>query len=164
MFPHMLNRGYSQGMQGIFSTYPARLKQSEDNALLLPNSYLTNKKPRFAPESDEDFEEYGEDSEDGTPSSGVRTRSAAAAAAAVRTSTPGSHAATTELRKIIRKKNHIYPPENELQRASKMEEVLVPVRLDIDLDEVKLRDAFLWNMNGMRWRAKRRGFMAANLA
>ncbi|KAI9499525.1 hypothetical protein BDB00DRAFT_866398 [Zychaea mexicana] len=151
MFPsQMVNRGFSHNIQGVFSTYPARLKQSEDNALLLPSSYLTNKKPRFAPESDDDFDD-GEDSDEGTPSSGMRTRSAVAAAAtaaAGRTSTPGSQGPPqAELRKVLRKKNHIYPPEKELERASKMEEVLVPIRLDIDLDEVKLRDAFLWNMN-----------------
>ena len=162
MFPQMINRGYSQNLQGVYSTYPARLKQSEENALLLPTSYLTNKKPRFAQESDDDFEEYAEDSDEGTPSSGMRTRSAVAAAQAAANantasgsirSTPRSGGANNgqpaeQLRKVIRKKNHIYPPERELERASKMEEVLVPIRLDIDLQDIKLRDAFLWNMNG----------------
>ncbi|KAI7849457.1 hypothetical protein BDC45DRAFT_520416 [Circinella umbellata] len=161
MFPQMINRGISQNLQGVYSTYPARLKQSEENALLLPTSYLTNKKPRFAQESDDDFEEYAEDSDDGTPSSGMRTRSAVAAAQAAANantasgsirSTPGSGGVNNgqpaeQSRKIIRKKNHIYPPERELERASKMEEVLVPIRLDIDLEDIKLRDAFLWNMN-----------------
>ncbi|KAI9275592.1 hypothetical protein BDA99DRAFT_191053 [Phascolomyces articulosus] len=163
MYPQMINRGLSHNLQGVYSTYPARLKQSEDNALLLPTSYLNNKKARFAPESDDDFEEYAEDSDEGTPSSGMRTRSAVAAAQAVAnaniaggsvraSATPGSQQQQQgqpemQLRKVIRKKNHIYPPERELERASKMEEVLVPIRLDIDLDEIKLRDAFLWNMN-----------------
>lgn len=145
------NRGLPPNAQGVYSTYPARLKQSDDNALLLPSSYLTNKKPRFASESDDDFDEYNEDSEEeGTPSSGMRTRSAAAAASsaqATQTSTPGGGQGA-ELRKIIRRKNHLYPNEKDLERASNMEEVLVPIRLDIDLDDVRLRDVFLWNMNG----------------
>lgn len=28
-------------------------------------------------------------------------------------------------------------------------EQLVPVRVDIDLDAFKIRDCFLWNLNGM---------------
>ena len=28
-------------------------------------------------------------------------------------------------------------------------EVLVPIRLDMEIDGQKLRDAFTWNMNGM---------------
>lgn len=149
--PGFPNRGLPPNAQGLYSTYPARLKQSDDNALLLPSSYLANKKPRFATESDDDFDEYNEDSdEDGTPSSGMRTRSAAAAASAQVTqgATPGGGGQGPELRKIIRKKNHLYPNEKDLERASNMEEVLVPIRLDIDLDDVRLRDVFLWNMNG----------------
>ncbi|KAG0176425.1 hypothetical protein DFQ29_006154 [Apophysomyces sp. BC1021] len=140
----MTSRNPSASTQGVYSMYPARLKRSDDNALLLPTSYLTNRKPRFNGESDDDFDELLEESdEEGT--SGVRTRSATtAAAAAAATPTP---APSAELPKIVRKKNHIYPDEVDLERASSMEEVLVPIRLDIDLDDVKLRDAFLWNMN-----------------
>lgn len=157
MMPQGLtNRNVSQKIQGVYSTYPARLKQSDDNALLLPSSYLANKKARFATESDEEFDEFVEESDEGgTPSSGVRTRSAAAAAAAAGASTtpfaPGNQTLappTKELRKVVRKKNHIYVSEQDLERASQMEEVLVPIRLDIDMDDIRLRDVFLWNMNG----------------
>ncbi|KAF7723118.1 SWI SNF, matrix associated, actin dependent regulator of chromatin, sub b, member 1 [Apophysomyces ossiformis] len=150
----MASRAPSTGTQGVYSTYPARLKRSDDNALILPTSYLTNRKPRFTGESDDDFDEFLEESdEEGT--AGVRTRSATTAAAAVAaaggaggggggTPTPAPPA---ELPKIVRKKNHIYPGIADLERASSMEEVLVPIRLDIDLEDVKLRDVFLWNMN-----------------
>lgn len=30
-------------------------------------------------------------------------------------------------------------------------EVLVPIRLDMEIDGQKLRDAFTWNMNGTWW-------------
>lgn len=33
-------------------------------------------------------------------------------------------------------------------------EVLVPIRLDMEIDGQKLRDAFTWNMNGV-WRVRR---------
>lgn len=32
--------------------------------------------------------------------------------------------------------------------AAAQPEVLVPIRLDIDMDGQKLRDTFLWNKNG----------------
>ncbi|KAG2236058.1 hypothetical protein INT48_008152 [Thamnidium elegans] len=78
-YPTMSNIRPSEKTQGVFSTYAARLKNSKDNALLLPESYIT-------------------------------------------------------------KKTH-------LQQISNIDEVLVPVRLDIDIDSIKLRDRFLWNMN-----------------
>ncbi|KAL0083902.1 hypothetical protein F4703DRAFT_1602739 [Phycomyces blakesleeanus] len=141
-----INRRPSENTQGLFSTYPARLKNSDDNALLLPSTYLSNKRQRFAGESDDDFDEMMDDSDErDTPSSGMRTRSAVVGSLPA---TPAQSGATTsDLKRVIRKKNHIYPSEPEMERASGMEEVLVPIRLDIDLDDIKLRDAFLWNMN-----------------
>ena len=35
-----------------------------------------------------------------------------------------------------------------LYEAASMSEVLVPIRLDIDIDGQKLRDTFTWNKNG----------------
>lgn len=172
---HMIQR-LPPNIQGLYSTYPTRLKHSQENALLLPTSYLTTRKSRF--DSEDDFDEYADDSDDGgasgttggiagapNPPSVRATRSATAAAAAqaqaqaqassINRGTPtpssgappGAVAQHADMRKIIRKRNHIYPPQQEIDRASTMEEVLVPIRLDIDLDDVKLRDAFLWNMN-----------------
>ncbi|KAJ8661483.1 hypothetical protein O0I10_002749 [Lichtheimia ornata] len=163
-------------IQGLYSTYPTRLKHSQENALLLPTSYLAARKSRF--ESEDDFDEYADDSDDGAsaaagggsasmnnPPAVRATRSATAAAAAqaqaqaqasaINRGTPtpssgappGAVAQHVDMRRIIRKRNHIYPPQHEIDRASTMEEVLVPIRLDIDLDDVKLRDVFLWNMN-----------------
>lgn len=173
---HMIQR-LPPNIQGLYSTYPTRLKHSQEHALLLPTSYLTTRKSRF--DSEDDFDEYADDSDDGgasgttggiagapNPPSVRATRSATAAAAAqaqaqaqassINRGTPtpssgappGAVAQHADMRKIIRKRNHIYPPQQEIDRASTMEEVLVPIRLDIDLDDVKLRDAFLWNMNG----------------
>ncbi|KAI8367603.1 uncharacterized protein BYT42DRAFT_618021 [Radiomyces spectabilis] len=147
--------------QGVYSTYASRLKTSDDNALLLPMSYLTVKRPRFHSESSDEFDDGDDSDDEGTPSSGMRTRSAAAAAAASAASTgyaphgagmthvPSSAtgAGRSDLRKVARKRNHVYPSEEEMDRVASAEEVLVPIRLDVDLDDVKLRDVFLWNMN-----------------
>lgn len=35
-----------------------------------------------------------------------------------------------------------------MEKAALAEEVMIPIRLDIDLDSFKIKDAFMWNMNG----------------
>lgn len=35
-----------------------------------------------------------------------------------------------------------------LQNLANRMEMLVPIRLDIELDNVKIRDTFTWNLNG----------------
>ena len=35
-----------------------------------------------------------------------------------------------------------------LQKAAQQPEVLVPIRLDLEIENHKLRDTFLWNKNG----------------
>lgn len=39
--------------------------------------------------------------------------------------------------------------ESELNAVADHEAILVPIRLDIDTDEYRLRDTFTWNVNGM---------------
>ena len=36
-----------------------------------------------------------------------------------------------------------------MEYAALAEEVMIPIRLDIDLDSFKIKDAFMWNMNGL---------------
>ncbi|CAM0142929.1 unnamed protein product [Umbelopsis sp. WA50703] len=139
----------SAGVHGTFSTYPARLKQSDNNALLLPISYMGPRKPKFAGGSDDDFDDF-DDEEYGTPSSGTRTRSQAqqqAGGQAMQATGSGGTPVNTELRKIPRKRNLIHSTDEDLRRSSDVDEVLVPIRLDLDLDDIKLRDVFMWNMN-----------------
>jgi chromatin structure-remodeling complex subunit SFH1 len=148
--------------QGFFSSYPARIKQSQDNALLLPVSYITSKKQNLGEDSDEEFEELLEESDDNEDAekvssaggAGRNTRSAAAAAAAIVDAETKSLAAINEQNKNLPKyphnKNHFIPNMFDLERMSEITEVLVPIRLDIDLDDIKLRDVFVWNMNGKK--------------
>jgi SNF5 / SMARCB1 / INI1 len=35
-----------------------------------------------------------------------------------------------------------------MENAALAEEVMIPIRLDIDLESFKIKDAFMWNMNG----------------
>lgn len=149
-YPTMSNIVPSEKTQGVFSTYSSRLKHSNDNALLLPESYLTKKTRFTGDESDEEFNDLMEESEEsedkddeGEKSSPVeKTRPV---------SLPGSAVApppAIDYPKTIRKKNHLFYSFSDLIHISDIDEILVPIRLDIDVDSIKLRDRFLWNMNG----------------
>ena len=41
-----------------------------------------------------------------------------------------------------------YSPTSQLQSLADRKVRLVPIRLDLTIDDVKLRDAFTWNLNG----------------
>lgn len=109
------------------------------------------RKAKFTGQSDDEFEEFDDD-DNGTPFSGTRTRSQAqqqqASSQAMAPTGSGGTPVATELRKVQRKGTQFHATEEELARGSDVEEVLVPIRLDLDLDDIKLRDVFLWNMNG----------------
>ncbi|RUS29256.1 hypothetical protein BC938DRAFT_480872 [Jimgerdemannia flammicorona] len=144
----------SASTQGLFSTYASRIKEGS-TALILPNSFLTGKRTRAGGDDSDDFDEFLEESDRGTPFSGAgvhdtRSRGSgglAAALAAAGGREVGDLAPAAELKKVMRRTNHVYASELELERVAGTEEVLVPIRLDIDLDDVKLRDSFVWNMN-----------------
>ncbi|CAO3700629.1 unnamed protein product [Rhizopus stolonifer] len=141
-YPMMANMKPSDRTHGVFSTYPARLKHSDENALLLPESYITKKTQFAGSESDEDL--YAEDSdEDDEEKDNNNTEEK-------RNNTNKSNQTgqtKSYLPKITRKKNNIHYTELDLNKISETDEILVPIRLDIDIDSIKLRDRFLWNMN-----------------
>jgi hypothetical protein len=150
VFP--MYQGPSPNTQGFFSAYSARIKKSQDNALLLPASYIMGKRQRHGDDSDEEFEDLLEnsDNDDKAEPQGRMTRSSTAIAADAEAK---SFAATQEqnrnLPRIAHKKNTMFPSSAQLlEHMSELTETLVPIRLDIDMDEVKLRDVFVWNMNG----------------
>lgn len=140
-------QGPSPNTQGFFSTYSARIKKSQDNALLLPVSYITGKRQRLGDDSDEDFEDLLENSDNEVQ--GRITRSSTAMADAEAKSFAAIQEQNKNLPRIAHKKNTMLPQSTQLlEHMSELTEILVPIRLDIDLDEVKLRDVFVWNMNG----------------
>lgn len=130
--------GIPPNMHGIYSSYSERIKHSQDNALLLPASYVSGRRQHLD-DSDDDLEDMLENSGDEEDVESV---------------TPAApHVKPLQeqnLRKFVHRKNALFPPTKELlDNISESTELLVPIRLDIDLDEVKLRDVFVWNMNGM---------------
>ncbi|ORZ25066.1 hypothetical protein BCR42DRAFT_362993 [Absidia repens] len=161
--PHSMISPSLNQTQGVYTSYPARLLQSEDNALLLPSSYLNNKRTRFnGGDGDDSDDEFGE----GNTDTGSRTATLRATTRSrnAKDATPGDDDSTSiepkttpvtigavkefmNLPRSLRLKTHVNPDQQELDRAASMKEVLVPIRLDIDVDDVKLRDVFLWNMN-----------------
>ncbi|KAI8380463.1 hypothetical protein EDC96DRAFT_491109 [Choanephora cucurbitarum] len=145
-YPIMANIQPSERTQGVFSTYASRLKQSDNNALLLPESYVT-KKSRF--DSEDEFDEFMESDEEEREESDLnedqkkkQDRSEQKTKEMIAVPPPSA-----EWQRVIRKKNEFPYSAKELEAISDIEEVLVPVRLDIDVDSIKLRDRFLWNMN-----------------
>ncbi|KAK4519109.1 uncharacterized protein ATC70_009340 [Mucor velutinosus] len=161
-YPLMSNIMPSERTQGVFSAYPARLKHSDDNALLLPESYVP-KKTRFrGNESEDEFDQMMEESdedEDEDMDQGVsqntpkKTAASASDRNAVASETthstlPGVAAPPPpDWPKVIRQKNEMVYSTHDLSKISETEENLVPIRLDIDIDSIKLRDRFLWNLN-----------------
>ncbi|KAI8088776.1 uncharacterized protein BX664DRAFT_385381 [Halteromyces radiatus] len=150
----------SSQTQGVYTSYPARLLQSEDNALLLPSSYLR----RTGGGSDDEFDDN--DSEVGsrttTPiTSSTRSRTLttkmeteidvgddfSSSGGQMKAIPVGVAKEYMNLPKNMRTKSQLLPSQQDIDRAAAMNEVLVPIRLDIDVDDVKLRDVFLWNMN-----------------
>lgn len=176
-YPTMANLTPSNRTQGVFSKYAARLKHSDDNALLLPESYVTKKTRFTGNESDDEFNEMMEESDDeeeeeeggggagggeGEVNSGANGTDKKQTEEKTRTiPLPGSAVAppVDNNPAVIRKKNNFFYSVLDLKNISEIDEILVPVRLDIDVDSVKLRDRFLWNMNGkikgVTWIVKR---------
>lgn len=161
-YPTMANLPPSTQTQGVFSTYPARLKHSDDNALLLPESYVTKKTRFTGNESEDEFDEFMEESDKESSDSeqldgnAMKEDKAKGKVIGESKENPATLAAASVAPppilcwpKVVRKKNNTTYTWYELSNISTIDEVLVPVRLDLDIDSVKLRDRFLWNMNGM---------------
>jgi hypothetical protein len=162
-YPTMANNiRPSERTQGVFSTYASRLKHSDDNALLLPESYITKKTRFTGNESDDEFnelmeesdeeeeEEEGEEDEEGEQEVSKKQHPVKKEPAKI-IPLPGSAVALpppTNDQRLIKRKNHLFYSSMDLNNISEIDEILVPIRLDIDIESIKLRDRFLWNMNG----------------
>ncbi|KAF8316161.1 hypothetical protein DL93DRAFT_797049 [Clavulina sp. PMI_390] len=49
--------------------------------------------------------------------------------------------------KAFNKMRHDYPSPSDLQRIAEAREILIPIRIDLDTETHRIRDAFLWNLN-----------------
>ncbi|RIB02947.1 hypothetical protein C2G38_2049666 [Gigaspora rosea] len=124
----------------FWSTYASRLRQGT-TALVLPVQLRGGKKrQRGGGHSTEDSDGIGElfeDDDRGTPPAEKRLA-------------VGLNTVNGEIPVVRRKRNrtrHIYNSQKELDRNAEQREILIPIRLDIDLDTHKLRDTFTWNLN-----------------
>ncbi|OZJ05621.1 hypothetical protein BZG36_01506 [Bifiguratus adelaidae] len=129
----------SNTTQGLWSTYASRIKQGE-SALLLPQSYVTGRRGRGEDGDSEDFDDFMDDSDREPGLYGTRGSSRTRAASA-------QPILPLELKRTARRTKHHYRTEQEMSMLADVEEQLVPIRINIDVDDIKLRDAFLWNMN-----------------
>lgn len=43
---------------------------------------------------------------------------------------------------------NIFSSEDQLEEQASKDTLLVPILIDIDVDTFKIRDAFVWNVNG----------------
>ncbi|KAI7831351.1 hypothetical protein BC939DRAFT_183848 [Gamsiella multidivaricata] len=126
-------------VQGTYSTYGSRIREL-GNALVLPPA-LGRKAKRAAVasmlESDEDDWDFEEDgSRRGTPSRMQRQLE--------------KERLEKEKKAWVRrprKTRHVYNPQGVLEASADQDAILVPIRLEIDTDEVRLRDTFTWNVN-----------------
>ncbi len=58
---------------------------------------------------------------------------------------------------------HVYIPRHKLNESSVLPVKLVPIKLEIDLDQLKITDVFTWNLNGTA-AAEERVFIAGRTA
>ncbi|KAK9459798.1 uncharacterized protein V1516DRAFT_627626 [Lipomyces oligophaga] len=111
--------------QASISTYSSRLRLG-NTALLVPQGPLTTttgtrgaSKRNYAEVDDDDDRDGAED---------------------------GEHAQVIKSRPAMMTK-HIYPTEEQLEEAAEQPEVLIPIRINLDLGTYRLSDFFLWNLS-----------------
>ncbi|KAF9153573.1 Chromatin structure remodeling complex protein sfh1 [Linnemannia schmuckeri] len=131
--------GLMSSAQGTFSTYASRIREAS-NALVLPPA-LGRRAKRAAVASLMESDEDDWDFEDGASSR----------------STPNKMQRQLEKERLekekkvwvkrARKTRHIYNSQKDLDAVADQDAILVPIRLDIDMDEIRLRDTFTWNVN-----------------
>ncbi|KAF9177650.1 hypothetical protein BGZ50_008497, partial [Haplosporangium sp. Z 11] len=124
---------------GTFSTYASRIREAS-NALVLPPA-LGRRAKRAAVASMMESDEDDWDFEDG-----ASTRS-----------TPSKIQRMMEKERLEkekkawvkrpRKTRHIYSSQKDMEAVADQDAILVPIRIEIDTDEVRLRDTFTWNVN-----------------
>ncbi|KAI8069636.1 hypothetical protein BC940DRAFT_297157 [Gongronella butleri] len=162
---HTVNRP-----QALFSSYASRLRQSEDNALLVPNSYIRKRhgrSSRLQSQTGSDDDEF-----DDTPvhidSNNIASTKVFPVVKRLRSSDDededeeeendenddidaalplGLINDNAQVQSMPYIKTYRYPTQKDCDLAAKMPEILVPIRLDLDLDDYKLRDVFVWNLN-----------------
>ncbi|KAK3814998.1 MAG: hypothetical protein J3Q66DRAFT_203430 [Benniella sp.] len=126
-------------VQGTHSTYASRIRESS-NALLLPPA-LGRKAKRAAVASMMESDEDDWDFEDSPMSRGTPNR-------ILRQLEKERQEKEKKVWvKRPRKTRHVYSSQKDLETSADQDAILVPIRLEIDTDEFRLRDTFTWNVN-----------------
>ncbi|KAG0200077.1 Chromatin structure remodeling complex protein sfh1 [Mortierella sp. GBA30] len=124
---------------GTFSTYASRIREA-NSALILPAALGRRAKRAVISmaESDEDDWDF-EDSPRNTPTRHQRQQALL-------------EKERLEKEKKVwnrrpRKTRHSIHSQKDLEAVADQDAILVPIRLDIDTDDYRLRDTFTWNVN-----------------
>ncbi|CAG8598836.1 10024_t:CDS:2 [Ambispora leptoticha] len=135
--------------QAIWSTYSSRLKEKEGNTSLLLS---TNNKRRtrgaganvnYAEDALSDEAEFW-----GGEEYNKRNMTPVDKNSSGRPYTMREGASEKPVTKRwMRKTKHVYKSNKEMERMAEQKEVLIPIRLDFDFENHKLRDTFTWNLN-----------------
>ncbi|KAF9996850.1 Chromatin structure remodeling complex protein sfh1 [Modicella reniformis] len=124
---------------GTFSTYASRIREA-NSALILPPALGRRAKRAVVSmaESDDDDWDF-EDSPRSTPTRHQRQQAIL-------------EKERLEKEKKVwarrpRRTRHVIISQQDLEAVADLDAILVPIRLDIDTDDYRLRDAFTWNVN-----------------
>ncbi|KAF9113377.1 Chromatin structure remodeling complex protein sfh1 [Mortierella sp. AM989] len=137
--PHASSTSRMTNAYGTFSTYASRIKEA-NSALILPPALGRRAKRAVVSmaESDEDDWDF-DDSPRNTPTRHQRQQAMME-----------KERLEKEKKAWVRrprKTRHIFSSPQELEAVADQDAILVPIRLDIDTDDYRLRDSFTWNVN-----------------
>ncbi|KAF9179575.1 Chromatin structure remodeling complex protein sfh1 [Haplosporangium sp. Z 767] len=124
---------------GAFSTYASRIREA-NSALILPPALGRRAKRAVISMAESDDEDWDfEDSPRSTP-----TRHQKQQALLEKERLKKEKKAWV---RRPRKTHHMFHSQKDLEAVADQDAILVPIRLDIDTDEYRLRDTFTWNVN-----------------
>ncbi|OAQ24262.1 SNF5-domain-containing protein [Linnemannia elongata AG-77] len=129
------------GVMGTYSTYASRIREA-NSALILPPALGRRAKRAVVSmaESDEDDWDF-EDNSRGTPTSRAQRQQQA------QLEKERLEKEKKAWTRRARKTRHPIHSQKDLDAVADQDAILVPIRLDIDTDDYRLRDTFTWNVN-----------------
>ncbi|KAG0297708.1 hypothetical protein BGZ97_004244 [Linnemannia gamsii] len=133
--------GMAAGAMGTYSTYASRIREA-NSALVLPPALGRRAKRAVVSmaESDEDDWDF-EDNARGTPTSRAQRQQQA------QLEKERLEKEKKAWTRRARKTRHLVHSQKDLDAVADQDAILVPIRLDIDTDDYRLRDTFTWNVN-----------------
>ncbi|KAI9207841.1 uncharacterized protein BJ171DRAFT_578307 [Polychytrium aggregatum] len=135
-------------MLPFHNAYSTRLKEGNSSLLISTQGPRATTKKRTMAETSDSELSFSDDSDDGEATTRRTTRSSAQGSAA---HTNGPHtsqsAGANVLRNLMRKTRHRYLHRRESEHIATVEEILVPIRIELELDGFRIRDSFTWNLN-----------------